>query len=187
MRLNGIERSEIENIFEVSITEAHQFKEIVNPEIWELMANQSKFRAVLDRISYRESNPYRPYDSAIVNKVITADFKISTAIIELLDNLTTPYLFFVDFCFVLESAEKKSQYESVYKIQLGSKASSMNRTYKIVTSSDVEKLKKEVSNKSYSDFLSSAFLNHSNLFELASSGLRPFQLLSVLIFIQKFP
>ena len=187
MRLNGVERSEIETIFQPEIHHLNQFQEIFDAEICRVLEKQGKIRSVADKITYRESTSFRPYDTAVLSKVITPKFDISESIIDLIDSLTRPFLFFLDFNFAVESQETNSAYDSNLKIQLGSKASAVNRQIKIISESDAEVLKNEIKSKSYAEFLSLAFIHHNELFELSSSGLRPYQLIGLHICLQKFP
>ena len=186
MKINGVERSEISEIFQIEITTSEDFKRYFEDEVCTILARENKFKAVMDRIVYRDSTKWRPYDSVVISKVITKNFNICECLLRLLDELTPPYLLFYDFNFVLESEDKNTKFDSSLKIQLGSKASSINNQVKIVSSQDVNLLKSEIAGKTYANFLSSAFLHHSNLFELQSSGLRPYILIGLFIHIQKF-
>ena len=186
MKINGVERSEISEIFKIEITTSEDFKRYFDDEVCTILARENKLRAVMDRIVYHDSTKWRPYDSVVISKVIDKKFNICASLLRLIDELTPPYLLFLDFNFVLESQEKNEKYDSLLKIQLGSKASAINSQIKIVSPDDVNSLKSEINGKSYSNFLNSAFVHHSKLFELSSSGLRPYILLGVLIHVQKF-
>ena len=188
MRFTGDERVAIRALFKTEIIEPVQLKNLVNSEIIDLLTRENKFRSVKDRITFYDSNPYRPYDSVIIVKVLTENFDLAQSISRLIDRLTLPYLFFLDFNFILESTvENSTKYHSNFKVQLGSKSSAYNTHFKIVTPKDAENLKKEFQAKTYWDFLSEAFIHHSRMFELSSSGLCPFQLISVLLNVQRFP
>lgn len=186
MRIHGEERAAIEELFPREITEFSQMKEFFDDELCHVLSKTNKFRSVADRIDYYDANNFRPYDSVKICKIVHPKFKLSETLTAFVDSLTPPFLFFIDFNFCVEASELNPKYDSRLKIQLGSKASSWNQNFKIVSNKDAVLLKNEFINKSYSEFLSLAFLHHSRLFELSSSGLRPYSLISLLLHVQKF-
>ena len=189
MSLTASERELVREIFDPQITRYHQLEKTLPDEIFELLKSKDNLRTVRDKILFFDSNRYRPYDSCHITKILTPDFDCAVAIIELIENLTPPYLIFLDMHFTFEITQKDESKKNQIslKFQRASKPSSFNTTFKISSEKDVDSLSSELKNKSYNDLLNLVFVKHTEMYEYGNSGFRPYQLVSLSAIIQKFP
>ena len=82
--------------------------------------------------------------------------------------------------------EDSIDFKENLKLQTASKMSHLNSTVSIETSDDAKNLLNEFDSMDQSDLLNNTFINHTDLYEYTNSGLRPYQLLSAVIHVQKF-
>ena len=110
---------------------------------------------------------------------------------DIIGQLPPPYFTFFDFHFLVLANSKESDdislsHNQSFRLQKASKASAVNTNVKIFSSSDYEQLCDEFKNKDISALLNDTFIHHCELFEFENSGLVPYQLLSLVVHVQKF-
>ena len=202
MKFNSIEKYNIKKLFEIDRDEDYSI--LLAEEVYNFLKAKDNLKTIKDQIIFSANNKYRLYDSYRLTKFLKPDFEITTFFDSLLSELTPPYLIFVDFHFLLEVSSKialknsetvkHTPFDEInedlprqFKFQNGTKTSSMNSVIKIFNTTDYEKFFNEFKNLSSNDLLNKAFIHHSELYEYASSRLKPYQLLSLVIHLQKWP
>ena len=186
MSFTNEEKDYLTSLFKLHETTKENVIEKLRSHVYEFLEKNGNLGTIVDRGIFRTKNKYRPYDSLTVTKFLTEDFDIAKTISDAAGNITGNFLIYIDFHFLFLCNPEKDELEQ-FKFQFASKASAINETYKIVTTRDYRQLEAEFQDKSYSDMLNDAFLHHVNLYEYHESGLRPYQLLSLVIHLQKFP
>ena len=189
MSLTSSERELVREIFEPKIISRSQLEKNLPDEIFDLLKEKDNLKTVRDKILFFNSTKYRPYDSCHITKILTPKFDCASALTELVENLTTPYLIFLDmhFCFEVTSKEDDAENKICLKFQRASKPSSFNENFKISSVKDIDNLCDEVQGKTHNDLLNLVFRKHTELYEYGSSGFRPYQLVAFSAIIQKFP
>ena len=180
------ERELIDQLFHPTTTVEH-FREYLDEEIYDLLKNRQNLKTIRDRVLFVNKNKYRPYDSVNITKFLRPGFDCTKTFEELFANLTPPYLTFIDFHFLFECSPEKNENRSRLKFQVASKASAINSTIKISSEKDYDSLIGEFKNQTHADLLDSVFRHHVDLYEFGDSGFKPYQLLSLVVHIQKFP
>ena len=189
MSITTDERLFIEQIVQPQSMTVDDFKEHMNEKVWEFLKKKNRFSTIQDRILFVEKNRYRPYDSCYVTKFITDRVDPCKFIKDIFSDLSPPFLTFIDFHFLFECNPNEDDESKIddLKLQTASKASAINDNFKIATRSDYIKLMGEFENQTYSDLLTKAYLHHLELYEYQNSGLRPYQLLSLVVHVQRLP
>lgn len=186
MSISFVDRNYIESVFPMRIIENKQLESNLPTEIYELLKNNRNLSTVKDSIRFFNRTTYRPYDSVLITYFIDGNLKISQIILDLVKNLTPPFLLYCDLHFICQFSDKSEKSESqVLKFQRASKHSAFNETIKIYDIKDYKDLKKEIKHKSNAEILNLAFTRHSDLFEYESSGMIPYTLINLVIHIQK--
>lgn len=165
------------------------FKEMENyiPEyVYEFMKRKGHLRTIQDRIVWGNRTKNVPYDRVEITKFLTPEFDVSAVITEMVGELTAPFLFYLDFHFLFLGKNDDDE-DEFFKFQTASKASAMNDTFKITDENDYNELVAELKDKNFSDYLNECAQNHIDLYDYNESGLRPYQLFSMVVYIQKFP
>ena len=175
----------IKEIFKKEMSDQNLESEL-EPGVYDFLSKQGNLNTISDRLIFSKKTKYRPYDSVIITKFLKSNFNVVDSISELAGYLSGNFLMYIDFHFLFICKNEENTDEK-FKFQYGSKASAMNQTHKIVTHEDYNDLINEFKNKTYADLLTDVFVNHVDLYDYSNSGLRPYQLLSLVIYIQKFP
>ena len=183
------EREYIEELVkpdEVTVENVSQFLE---EDVYLLLKRKNNLNTIRDRVIFFNANKFRPYDSVLITKFLQPDYNCLELFDELFGCLTPPFITFIDFHFLFEckSVEENPGLGDVLKFQTASKASAINDTIKIVTKKDYNDLLEEFKNKTHADLLNDVYRHHVDLYEYQNSGLRPYQLLSLVVHISKFP
>ena len=186
MSFTNDEKDYLTELFKLDETTKENVIEKLRPHVYEFLSQNGNLGTIVDKGIFRTKNTYRPYDSVTITKFLTENFDIAETISDVAGNITGSFLIYVDFHFLFLCNPDQNEMEE-FKFQFASKASAINETYKIVTMNDYRALEAEFKNKSYSDLLNDAFVHHVDLYEYHESGLRPYQLLSLVIHVQKFP
>jgi len=186
MSLTLFERDEIISYFKNHEIPKEQMKEYLDDDIYQFLKSKRYLNTISDRILFSNRTKSRPYEQSTITKFLTPDFNYQEAISTVAGALTGSFLFFLDFHFLFVGKPEDGGEEFI-KFQTAAKASAMNDTFKITNKADYEKLVGEFKDKNYSDILNECAANHISLYEYESSGLRPLQLVSMVIHIQKFP
>ena len=157
-------------------------------ETFEFLNKLGRIDTIADRLHIRKRNKFRPWDSVVFTKILTANFEILKFLTELIQCIELPYMIWIDFhfCILCPGSGEQEFSERVLRFQSGSKASSINKTFKIKDSKSENALLSEFSNMNSLNLLNEVFFSHSQLFGYASSGLRPHSLISILVHLQKF-
>lgn len=186
MSVNIFEREAIMEYFSPKKVAGEEMKNYLHQDIFEFLKTNDNLNTISDRILFSNKTQTRPYEQVSITKFLTPDFNCNDAIAEIAGCLTGSYLFFVDFHFLFTGKIDEDS-EDFYKFQTAAKATAMNDTYKITSTADYTELVNEFREKTYADLLNACAQNHTDLYEYENSGLRPYQLLSLVIHIQKFP
>ncbi len=187
---NSEERMLIDEIFNLQETTLETLPNQLHPDIYEHLRRNNNLNTIIDRKIIRDSNPSKPYDSAVLTKFLVPTFNVAKAIRELIENLNGRFLIYIDFHFMMLAPPRdpeKPADEEEFRFQSASKASAMNTTFKIATAEDCDDLVAEFKDQTDAELMNTVFQNHVDLFEYHSSGLRPYNLLSLVIHVQKFP
>ena len=189
MSITPADRESILDLFPPEITTREQIEKTLPTEIFVLLKSKDNLRTVSDKVLFFNRNRYRTYDSAHITNILSPNFNCSKAIISLVEELTPPYLIFLDFhfCFEITQKQEDSSNKIELKFQRASKPSSFNKTFKISTTKDLEDLSSELRSKNEADLLNTVFVTHTELYEYGSSGFRPYQLVALSAIIQKYP
>ena len=187
MSLSHEERKFITELFNIKETNLDNIENQLQPQLYEFLSKNNNIRTIIDRVIFRTQNKFRPYDSVIITKFLTKEFDCVKSIMELVGNITGNFLIYIDFHFLFLCNPEQEEEEDELKFQFASKASAINDTYKIASNNDYLDLSNEFENKTYNDLLNAVFVHHVELYEYQNSGLRPYQLLSLVIHLQKFP
>ncbi len=189
MTISQDEQEHIREIVSPIVRTENDFSQLMMEPVFEFIKKKNRFTTIQDRILYVQQNKYRPYDALTITKFLVPGVEPFRLMEAIFSGVTPPFIVFVDFHFLCETTPNKDEENRSddYKLQTGSKASSMNETIKIVTEADTTSLLDEFRDYNHSDLLSESFRHHCELYEYENSGLRPFQLLCLLIHIQKFP
>jgi len=188
MSLTNNEREFIQELFQIGTTTAENIETKLAPQIFDFLKQNGNLNTIIDSVLFKEKNKFRPYEAAIITKYLTPDLDPADMIKELTGGLSGQFLIYIDFHFLFlcpshEDAEKVDE----LKFQFASKASAINETHKISSQQDYEDLSKEFDGKTYPDLLNDVFIHHVDLYEYHGSGLRPYELLSLVVHVQKFP
>jgi len=188
MSLTNNEREFIEELFQIGTTTPDNIETKLNPQIFNFLKQNGNLNTIMDSVLFKEKNKFRPYESAIITKLLTPDIDSANLIKELTGGLSGEFLIYVDFhfLFLCPSREDDEKIDEL-KFQFASKASAINDTHKISSQKDYADLVQEFDGKTYADLLNDVFVHHVELYEYHGSGLRPYELLSLVIHIQKFP
>ena len=189
MSLTEDERDFLRDLIKPTETQESDLTQFLSADVYELLKNKNNLRTVTDRILFVNHNRYRPYDSVQFTKFLRPDFNCSRILKHLFEYITPPYLVFIDFHFLFEckSEDKNEKLVNLLKFQTASKASALNDTIKITEKKDFDSLVAEFSHKSHADLLDDVYRHHVDLYEYQNSGLKPYQLLSLVVHLQKFP
>jgi len=188
MSFTAEERELIREIINPTVITDNDISQHVNTDVYNFLKSKNHLSTLRDRIFFLNKNKFRPYDSCTMTKFLHSDLDCSSIIDQISGSISPNFLIFIDFHFLFESKpeERNQNYTDSLKLQRASKASAMNETLKIVTQNNYESLKKEFQNKTHADLLNRAYQHHCDLYEFQNSGLRPYQLLSLVVHIQKF-
>jgi len=186
MSLSIFEREEIIQYFKKGQIQKEQIQQYLDDDIYTFLKNKNYINTISDKILFSNRSKSRPYEQVTITKFLTPDFDYREAISTVAGAVTGSFLFFLDFHFLFLGKPDEGGEEFI-KFQTAAKATAMNDTFKITNSGDYEKLSQEFKNKNYSDILNECATNHISLYEYEESGLRPLQLLSMIIHVQKFP
>ena len=188
MSLNIDERDAISTLFLPTI-KTENLREHLDEEVYNLLKNQQNLKTVRDNILFLNKNQYRPYDSVTITKFLTPNFNTSITLEQFFEILSPPFLVFVDFHFLFECTpdENNENRKNRLKFQSASKASCINSTIKVSTTENFESIINEFKNKNHADLLNTVFQHHVDLYEYEDSGFCPYQLLSLVVHVQKFP
>jgi len=181
------ERNLILDTFNFNESTKENVREKLQPHIFTFLSENGNIGTIVDKCIFRPKNIYRPYESVTLTKFLTDKFDCASAIDELAGNISGNFLIYIDFHFLFLCNPEQEQEMEEFKFQFASKASAINDTHKIVTKQDYRELASEFEGKTYSDLLNDVFVHHVELYEFQNSGLRPYQLLSMVIHLQKFP
>ena len=185
MSLTAEEKSIINDLFlDKELTTQEQLSNLLPENVYNMLKQTNNLNLIIDRIVFRPRNPARPYDSMVISKFLRKDFNLISVLNTLTQCITSDFLIFIDFDFIIECTNDK---ERPLKFEFASKASSMNEHCKITSTTDQQVLMDEFKNKTFSDLLNEAFINHRDLNDYASSGFKPYQLLSLKLYLQLFP
>ncbi len=187
MKFNIEEIDTMKELFQIGDTSAENISNLLHEDVYNFLKDEKRINTIVDRLIYRQANNAKPFDVIILTKFLKKDFNIIQALQKLLENLTGRYCIYIDFHFLFLTTPKDDDEAETFKFQGGSKASAMNATIKITDEEDIKDLMSEFKNQEDVDLLNSAFEHHSEMFEYQNSGLHPYQLLSLLIHIQKMP
>ena len=162
---------------------------LLHADIYKTLRRNNNLNTIIDRKIFRESTKAKPYDAIVLTKFLRPNFDVAKAIKNLVENLNNRFLIFIDFHFMIlcPPRESDNDEEEVFKLQTASKASAMNATFKIASTEDCDDLIAEFKNQSDAELLNSVFQHHCDLFDYQSSGLRPYNLLSLVVHLQKYP
>ena len=163
-----------------------KIQDYLDNDIYSYLKNKKYLNTISDRILFSNRTKSRPYEQATITKFLTPDFNYREAISKVAGAVTGSFLFFLDFHFLF-LGKPETGGEEFIKFQTAAKATAMNDTFKITNQADYDNLVEEFTDKNYADILNDCATNHISLYEYESSGLRPLQLLSMVIHIQKFP
>jgi hypothetical protein len=184
------EKNVIEKYVSENETTLEKLSDYLDEDAYNFLKAENNLRTIHDDLLFIKTNLYRPYDILRVTKFLTPEFKIKLFFEDIIGQLTPPYFCFIDFHFLAlcksREPEKQKSNQMDFKLQKASKASAINLAIKIFSSSIYNDLTKEFENKDTNDLLNDAFLHHSELYEFEGSGLIPYQLLSMVVHIQKF-
>ena len=188
---NSEERMLIDEIFnlEPKETELDDLPNLLHADIYDHLRKNNNLNTIIDRKIIREANKDKPYDAIVLTKFLRPKFDVFKAIKDLVESLNNRFLIYIDFHFMILCPPRESDkdVEEVFRLQTASKASAMNATSKIATAEDCDDLIAEFKNQSDAELLNSVFQHHSDLFDYQSSGLRPYDLLSLVVHVQKYP
>ena len=189
MSLTVSERELVRELFSPQIITPNQLEKHLPEEIFNVLKSKDNLRTVSDKIRFFDSTKFRPYDSCHITKILSPNFDCASALTELVENLTTPYLIFLDMHFCFEITEKEENFSNKIslKFQRASKPSSFNENFKISSVKDIDNLCDEIEGKTHNDLLNLVFRKHTELYEYGNSGFRPYQLVAFSAIIQKFP
>ena len=189
MSISQEEREHVRETVAPILRSEDDFRQLMHEKVFDFLKRKNRFSTIQDNILFVQRNKYRPYDAITITKFLTADLEPFRFIESVFSKFTPPFIVFVDSHFLCETKPNKDEENRSddFKLQTGSKASSMNDTVKVVTEGDFTSLMDEFRHLNHSDLLSESFRHHCELYEYENSGLRPFQLLCLLIHIQKFP
>lgn len=189
MSITSDERDFILKMFKPNEVTKENVGRYLDEDVYNLLKNRDNLSTVCDRIVFVNKNKYRPYDSVTITKYLEPDFNCAKKIEDLFGYLTPPYLAFIDFHFLFECKSDESDEKTLpsLKFQTASKASAINTNVKITNNVDYQALISEFENQTHADLLTSVFRHHVDLYEYQNSGLKPYQLLSLVVHIQKFP
>ena len=186
MSLTIFEREEIVEYFKNDQIPKEQIQQYLDDDIYSFLKNKKYINTISDKILFSNKSKSRPYEQVTITKFLTPDFNYREAISNVAGAITGSFLFFLDFHFLFWGKPNEGGEEFI-KFQTAAKATAMNDTFKITNSTDYDKLVEEFKDKNYSDLLNECAANHISLYEYEESGLRPLQLLSMIIHVQKFP
>ena len=179
----------MEEIFKLGQTTLENLSESLHPDVYDHLKRNRNLNTIIDRMIFREHNPAKPYDAAVITKFLTPAFDVGKAIEELVESISNRFLIYIDFHFLMLAPPKSKDPEDddEFNFQSGSKASSVNATFKIDSAKDCDDLIGEFQDQSDAEILNMVCQHHIDMFEYHGSGLRPYMLLSVVIHLQKFP
>ena len=194
MTFNAEEKFQIENIFGAE-NSPKTLESFLPEDIYAFLQKREFLRTISDKIIWRNANRYRPFSSCIITKFLHEKIDIFNLLEKLLINVEFEYLLFLDFHFLVTCPSHDSEESDlvdeiddsnrVYKFQRGSKASAFNTNIKFSSQKDTKSLLKSIEGFGPSDFLKTAFKNHTDLFNFHGSDLRPYMLLSIVVHLQK--
>ena len=177
-----------DEIFNVGETSMENIKSLLHPDVYEFLHKKNNLTTIVDRKILREKNIDKPYDALILTKFLNSNFNASKAVVELVNEITGRFLVYIDFHFLYLAPPRDSDKEEEDLVfQSASKASACNATIKISEKADIDDFAKEFESQTETDILNMVFQHHSDLYEYQNSGLRPYQLLSLVVHLQKFP
>ena len=186
------EQNFLEELFDLDEVDRNNVDEYLEPRVFEFLQKNGNLNTIVNKISFSPKTKYRYYESVIITKFLTDQVNSVKMIQEILDNISGRFTIFLDFHFLficpdyeVDNVSNKPSYDK-FKFQHASKASAMNQTIKINSTIDCEQLVNEFKDMNYADLLNKTFVTHSEIFEYAQSNIRPYQLLSLVIHIQKF-
>jgi hypothetical protein len=187
------EKKLIENFMTYNETTLEDLPKFLDDSAFDFLKSENNLKTVHDNLFFLSSNQFRPYEVVRLTKFLTPEFNMTKFFEETLGQVTPPFFTFIDFHFLAlgKSGESndvtndKNEIQS-FKLQKASKASAVNTHIKIFSSFDFDQLCDEFKNKDISDLLNDTFIHHCELFEFQDSGLVPYQLLSLVVHIQKF-
>ena len=184
MKFTSLEKFNIAKVIEIDREE--DYSNLLPEEVYNFLKKKNNLRTIKDQLIYSKANMYRLYESYRLTKFLRSDFEIIKFLDSLLSEITPPYLVFIDFHFLIEistvntETEQKNNFDDTLgnipkqlKFQNATKASSVNNVIKIFNSTDYESLNNEFKNFSSNDLLNKAFIQHSELFDYHSSGMKP--------------
>ncbi len=182
------ERLLFDEMFNIGETSMDNIKSLLHPDVYDFLHDKGNLNTIIDRKILREKNKDKPYDALILTKFLNSTFDAGKAIVELVNEITGRFLIYIDFHFLYLAPPKDSDKEDEDLVfQSASKASSCNATIKITDKQDIEDFSSEFESQTQTDILNTVFQHHVDLFNYENSGLRPYQLLSLVIHLQKFP
>ena len=157
---------------------------------YNFLKNQNRLSTVSESVKVFPHNKYRPYTSIRITKFIDDNETFYNLLESILNTLSAGYLLFCDFHFLIVGVRNDGETPDFLgenlKLQTASKMSHLNETVSIDTAKDAENILAQFRDMNVSDLLNASFVNHSELYEYQSSGLRPHQLLSAVFHLQKF-
>jgi hypothetical protein len=184
------EKNLIEKFITSNETTLENLSKMLDDQAFDFLKSENNLKTVHDNSLFLSSNQYRPYEVIRLTKFLTPEFDITKFLQETLGQVSPPYFTFIDFHFLAlgksDEQSDKNNGDQSFKLQKASKASALNTNIKIFSSSDFDQLFNEFKNKHVSDLLNDTFIHHCELFEFQDSGLVPYQLLSLVVHIQKF-
>jgi hypothetical protein len=193
MFFTAYEKDLIDNFTMKNETKIDDLSQFMDDPAFNFLKSENNLKTIHDSLFFLSANKFRPYEVIRLTKFLTPEFDMNDFLNNIIGQISPPYFTFIDFHFLalgksnnsgdmtIQTMEKKS-----FKLQKASKASAINNNIKIFSSSDFDQLVTEFKDKDTSDLLNDTFVHHCELFEFQDSGLVPYQLLSMVVHIQKF-
>ena len=191
MLFTAYEKNLLQEYMMENETKLENLNEFIEVKPFNFLKSENNLNTLHDNLLLNNSNRYRPYEVMRLTKFLTPNFDMKTFLNDILGQLSPPYFTFIDFHFLALGNSKESDDITVnqnpsFKLQKASKASAMNTNVKIFSSSDFDNLFTEYEDKDIPALLNDTFIHHCELFEYENSGLVPYQLLSLVVHVQKF-
>ena len=183
MTLQPEERNHVKQVLQQQ--DPSELKQYLSEPVYNFLRKENNLKTIQDRVVFVNQNKFRSYESFTFTKFLTSEIDSVKVLNDLLSQLTPPFLCFVDFHFLYQAQNDQDLSKIEFKFQGASKISAMNTTMKITQRKYFNELMSEFKDMNNSDVLNSVAQHHSELYEYAESGLRPYRLLSLVVCVQK--
>lgn len=134
---------------------------------------------IQNKCIYRPRNKYRVFECLNLSIVLSNETEIQKILHSLMDIIEIPHLIYVDFDAIYQTSDTNRP----FKFEFGSKNTRLNNTFKIVDSHTAELFLNEFK-MTFPELQNKQFLRHQSVLDFASSGFRPYKIISMKIYIQ---